>query len=191
MKRLTILSAATACFVAAAAIAEAGDKDKSALNFTMKNINGEEVKLSKKYAGKVVLVVNVASQCGLTPQYKQLQALHEKYAKQGLAVVGFPCNQFGRQEPGSASEIKQFCTENYGVKFDMYSKVAVNGKNACDLYKYLTAQKTKPKGSGKVSWNFEKFLIGRDGKLVARYSPRTKPDDKSVVEQIETQLKKK
>ena len=159
-----------------------------ALAFDMKMLNGEKVNLAKKYKDKVVLVVNVASRCGLTPQYKELQGLHKKYAEQGLAVVGFPCNQFGRQEPGSSEDIQAFCKKNYGVEFDMFEKIEVNGEDACDLYKYLTKLDTKPQSSGKISWNFEKFLIGRDGKVLARFSPRTKPTDKDLIEQLEGAL---
>lgn len=163
------------------------DAPKS-LDFKMKSLDGKDVDLSK-YSGKVVLVVNVASECGLTPQYERLQGLHDKYAKRGLAVLGFPCNQFGRQEPGSSKEIAEFCEANYGVKFDMFSKVDVNGDDACEFYKYLTSLDLKPKGAGKVSWNFEKFLIDREGNVVARFAPRTKPDDPEVLSLIEKSLK--
>ena len=114
-------------------------------------------------------MVNVASECGLTPQYEQLQALHKKYAKDGLAVIGFPCNQFGKQEPGDADKIGSFCKDHYGVEFDMFDKIEVNGPGACPLYKHLTALATKPKGAGDVSWNFEKFLIDRSGKGGRRF----------------------
>jgi glutathione peroxidase len=160
------------------------------LNQEMKTLDGKKVNLAKKYDDKVVLLVNVASKCGLTPQYEQLQALHEKYAEQGLAVVGVPCNQFGNQEPGTAAEISQFCTENYGVEFDLLAKADVNGPNAVPLYKFLTSKETNPKYSGKIAWNFEKFLFNRDGQLVARFSPRVKPDEHEVVEAIETELAK-
>lgn len=183
---------ALACCVALAVsmVPTAQAEDAPALNFKMKSIDGKEVDL-KQYQGKVVLMVNVASECGLTPQYKQLQALHEKYGKQGLAVLGFPCNQFGGQEPGTEDTIKQFCQKNYGVEFDLFSKVDVNGDKACPLYKYLTAVDTKPQGSGKIGWNFEKFLISPEGQVVARFSPRTKPDDPQVVKKIEELLKAK
>lgn len=161
-----------------------------ALQFTMKSLDGKSVDLAK-YQGKVVLFVNVASECGLTPQYEQLQALHDKYHDQGLAIVGVPCNQFGMQEPGSSEEIQQFCKKNYGVTFDLLGKVDVNGANACDLYKHLKALNTKPKGPGEVSWNFEKFLLSRDGEVVARFEPRTKPDAADVTKLIEAELAKK
>jgi glutathione peroxidase len=173
--------------------AEEKKKEKTvtakALSFKMKSLAGKEVDLGK-YQGKVVLVVNVASECGLTPQYEQLQALHEKYADRGLAVLGFPCNQFGKQEPGDSKDIQKFCEANYGVKFEMFSKVDVNGAEACELYKHLTKVDTKPKGSGKVGWNFEKFLLNREGEVVARFDPQTKPDADEVVSLIEKSLKK-
>ena len=160
------------------------------LNFTMKSLDGKDVDLSK-YQGKVVLIVNVASKCGLTPQYKELQALHEKYSKEGLAILGFPCNQFLSQEPGTADQIKEFCRLNYGVSFDMFAKVEVNGDGACDFYKNLTALETKPVGPGKISWNFEKFILGRNGDVVARFTPQTKPDAPEVLKVIEAELAKK
>jgi len=147
---------------------------ESPLDFKVDNIDGESVELSK-YKGKVVVMVNVASKCGLTPQYEKLQALYADHKEDGLMVLGFPCNQFGRQEPGTESEIKSFCQENYGVEFDMFSKLDVNGDEAAPLYKYLTAQEANPKGAGKVKWNFEKFVIGRDGKIAGRFGPRVDP----------------
>ena len=169
---------------------EGSGKVPAALNFKMQTLDGKDVNLSD-YQGKVVLIVNVASRCGLTPQYKELQAMHEKYSGQGLAILGFPCNQFGSQEPGTAEEIKQFCSANYGVKFALFSKINVNGDEACDLYKHLTSLNTQPVGAGKISWNFEKFLVGRQGAVVARFAPRTKPDAAEVVSAIEAELAKK
>jgi glutathione peroxidase len=163
----------------------------SPLSVTMQTLEGQDVNLAEKYSGKVVLIVNVASKCGLTGQYKQLQALHDKYAADGLAVLGFPCNQFGKQEPGSAEEIASFCEKNYGVQFDMFAKIDVNDATASTLYKTLTSIDTQPVGKGKISWNFEKFLIGRDGQVVARFSPRTRPDDPEVLQAIERELAKK
>jgi glutathione peroxidase len=181
--------------VAIASLAMAADKQSkesaSPLAVTMKSLDGKEVNLAERYKGKVVLVVNVASKCGLTKQYKELEALHAKYGKDGLAVAGFPCNQFGGQEPGSSTEIAEFCSKNYGVKFDMYEKIDVNDTGACKLYQTLTSTDTKPTEKGKISWNFEKFLIGRDGQVVARFSPRTAPDAKEVIEAIEKELSKK
>jgi glutathione peroxidase len=164
-------------------------QEKTALQFQMKSLDGKDVDLSK-YAGKVVLVVNVASRCGYTPQYEQLQSLHEKYADQGLAVLGFPCNQFLGQEPGSAAEIREFCTTNYGVTFDMFAKVDVKGDNACDFYRFLTSVDSQPKGAGNIGWNFEKFVLDRDGFVVARFGSSTKPDAKEVVNAIERELAK-
>ena len=158
------------------------------LDFKMRSLDGKQVDLNQ-YKGDVVLVVNVASECGLTPQYTQLQALHEKYGPKGLRVLGFPCNQFGRQEPGSSEEIQEFCSSNYGVTFDLFEKVDVNGEDACPLYQFLTRLDAKPKGAGNVSWNFEKFLINRDGTVVHRFEPQTKPDDPVLVGVIEGELK--
>ena len=149
----------------------------AALNFTVKNISGKEVAL-KDYLGKVVVVVNVASKCGYTPQYEPLQKLHEQYKDKGLAILGFPCNQFGGQEPGTEKDIKEFCEATYGVKFDMFSKLDVKGQKQAPLYKYLTAQDTKPAAKGDVKWNFEKFVIDRNGKVVGRFATRVAPDGK-------------
>ncbi len=181
------LLALTLCTFTCVSYSMAEDKAPPALAFKMDSLEGKPVEL-KKYAGKVVLVVNVASKCGLTPQYTELQSVYSKYKDKGLAVLGFPCNQFAGQEPGTSEEISEFCSKNYGVTFDMFSKVDVNGDKACDFYKYLTSQDTKPQGAGKISWNFEKFLIGRDGKVVARFGPRTEPDAPEVIEAIEKAL---
>lgn len=158
-----------------------------ALDFRVKTIDGQSVDL-EQYRGKVVLIVNVASECGLTPQYAGLQELYEKYQDKGLVVLGFPCNQFGSQEPGTEAEIKEFCSTKYHVTFPMFSKVEVNGEGAAPLYQYLTSQDVDPVGAGKISWNFEKFLIDRDGKLVHRFSPRTTPDAPELVKAIESEL---
>jgi glutathione peroxidase len=178
--------------IAMAGLSLAADKGdaKSAHDFTVKSIQGKEVDLSE-YKGKVLLVVNVASKCGLTPQYEQLQEVHEKYSDKGLAVLGFPCNQFGGQEPGTEAEIAEFCKANYDVSFDLFSKIDVNGDEAHGLYKHLTAADTKPTGKGKISWNFEKFLIDREGNVVARFAPRTSPSDPEVIKAIEAELAKK
>jgi len=161
------------------------------LNEEMETLDGKKVNLAEKYKGQVVLLVNVASKCGLTPQYEQLEAIHEKYGKQGLAIVGVPCNQFAKQEPGTSAEITEFCTKNYGVKFDLLGKVDVNGKEAAPLYKYLTSKESNPDFAGNITWNFEKFLFNRDGKVVARFSPKIKPDAPEVVKAIEAELAKK
>ena len=166
------------------------DKVPAALDFKMKMLNDKEVELSK-YQGRVVMVVNVASKCGLTPQYEQLQALYEKYEPQGLAILGFPCNQFGAQEPGTPQQIEQFCRVNYGVSFPLFAKIEVNGDDAAPLYKHLTALETKPKGPGKIDWNFEKFIIARNGEVVARFAPQTKPDAPELIKVIEAELAKR
>lgn len=168
----------------------AEDKTPAALDFKMKSLTGKDVELSK-YQGKVLLVVNVASACGYTPQYRPMQAMHEKYAGQGLAVLGVPCNQFGKQEPGSEKQIQEFCDTKFGVKFDMLAKVDVNGPGACGLYQHLTKVDTKPEGAGKISWNFEKFVIGRNGAVVARFAPGTEPDAPEVIKVLESELAKK
>jgi glutathione peroxidase len=165
-------------------------KTPPVLNFKMKKIDGKETDLSA-YKGKVVLMVNVASQCGYTPQYEALEGLHEKFSEKGLAVLGFPANEFGMQEPGPDEEIAKFCKDKYDVKFDMFSKVVVKGEGQCPLYKYLTSKETDPKFSGDISWNFEKFLIGRNGKIVQRFPPKAKPDSEEVVKAIEAELAKK
>jgi glutathione peroxidase len=164
-------------------------KVPAALNFKMKNIDGKEVDLSA-FHGKVIMFVNVASECGLTPQYKQLQALYEKYEKEGFVLIGVPANEFGAQEPGSDAEIKTFCEKNYKVTFPMMSKVVVKGKDICPLYDYLTT-KTDKKFQGAIGWNFAKFVVGRNGEVVARFEPRVSPDDSKVIEVIEAELKKK
>jgi len=167
----------------------AADKVPAVLAFEMESIEGKKVPLSK-YQGKVVLFVNVASKCGNTPQYKELQELHEKYGSQGLAIVGVPANEFGKQEPGSNDQIKEFCSAKYKVTFDMLGKVVVKGDGMTPLYQYLTSKETNPKFAGPVSWNFEKFLVGKDGEVIGRFTPKTKPNDPKVIDSIETALKK-
>jgi len=165
------------------------EKVPAVLNFKMDSLAGKPVDLSK-YQGKVLLVVNVASECGLTGQYEGLQSLHKEYADRGLAVLGFPANEFGGQEPGTNAQIANFCKTNYGVEFDMFAKVVVDGDGQCGLYKHLTDKATSP-FPGRVTWNFEKFLIGRDGTIVARFDPNTEPTDDEVVQAIEAALAKK
>jgi len=145
-------------------------------DFNATTLDGKPRKLSD-YKGKVLLVVNTASKCGFTPQYKGLEELYEKYKDKGFAVLGFPSNQFGQQEPGPDSEIAEFCERNYGVTFPMFSKVDVNGDAAHPLFKYLTSEKKGLLGSEAIKWNFTKFLVGKDGKVVDRYAPTTKPED--------------
>ena len=147
----------------------------SIYDFTVKDIAGKAVKLDR-YRGKVLLVVNTASECGFTPQYKGLEALYEKLHGKGLEILGFPCNQFGGQEPGSEKEIAQFCELNYGVTFPMFAKVDVNGANAAPLYKYLKSEKPGLLGSEAIKWNFTKFLVDREGNVVKRYAPNDAPE---------------
>lgn len=143
-------------------------------DFTARTLDGAEKPLAD-YKGQVVLVVNTASKCGFTPQYAGLQELHETYADQGLAVIGFPCNQFGSQEPGDSAEIGTFCQKNFGVTFQMMEKVEVNGSGAHPVYEWLRSEKGGLLG-GKIKWNFTKYLIGKDGQVIERYAPTTKPE---------------
>jgi len=145
-------------------------------DFQTKTIDGADVSLSD-YRGKVLLVVNVASRCGFTPQYKGLEALYRQYNLQGLEILGFPCNQFGQQEPGSEPEIKNFCQTNYDVTFPLFSKIDVNGPNAHPLYKFLEETKPGILGTKAIKWNFTKFLIDRQGRPIKRYSPKDKPEN--------------
>lgn len=180
---------------------------QSIYDFGVKKIDGTETRLSD-YKGKVLLVVNVASKCGLTPQYEGLEGLYQKYREQGLEVLGFPANEFLSQEPGSNAEIQSFCTMNFGVKFPMFEKIVVKGDGKHPLYKFLTSARPeatmKPNGSllaklgsmgllgGKseeVKWNFEKFLVSRSGDVVGRFSPELDPLDPLIVKEIESQLK--
>jgi glutathione peroxidase len=145
-------------------------------DFTAKSLAGEETALST-YRGQVLLIVNTASQCGFTPQYAGLEALYKKLHPKGLTILGFPCNQFGAQEPGSDAEIGAFCEKNYGVSFPMFAKIDVNGDNAHPLYKFLKSEKRGILFTEAIKWNFTKFLVGRDGKVLARYAPNVKPED--------------
>jgi len=162
-------------------------KMKSIYDFTVKDIDGKDVKL-ENYKGKVVLIVNVASKCGFTPQYEGLQKIYTKYKDQGFVILGFPANNFMGQEPGTNEEIKQFCSLNYNVTFPMFSKISVKGKDIAPLYQYLTEKETNPEFSGKISWNFNKFLIDRQGKIVARFGSRAKPESQEVIAAIEKAL---
>lgn len=143
-------------------------------DFSATSIDGQEVDLSS-YDGKVVLVVNTASKCGFTPQYQGLQALQDEYGDQGLVVLGFPCDQFGHQEPGTEDEIASFCERNFGVTFPLFSKIDVNGGDAHPLYQWLKDEQGGLLG-GKIKWNFTKFLVGKDGQVIDRYAPTTKPE---------------
>jgi glutathione peroxidase len=158
-----------------------------ALDFTATGLDGVDVDLSQ-WRGKAVLIVNVASKCGLTPQYTALQKLWTEYSARGLVVLGFPANEFKGQEPGSDAEIQSFCSLNYGVTFPLFSKSVVLGDGQSSLYSWLTRQQTEPVGPGPISWNFEKFLIGRDGQVAARFAPKTTPDDPLVLAALEKVL---
>ncbi|MGA8899851.1 glutathione peroxidase [Bradyrhizobium sp.] len=156
----------------------------SIYDFNAKSLAGEDTPL-KRFEGTVLLIVNTASACGFTPQYKGLEALQQSFGARGFSVLGFPCNQFGRQEPGNAAEIGQFCSSNYAVSFPMFDKIDVNGENAHPLYKYLRGEKSGLLGSS-IKWNFTKFLIDRSGKVVGRYAPTTTPE--SLTKDIEALL---
>ncbi len=154
-------------------------------NINVKDIDGNEYSLSK-FEGKLILIVNVASECGLTGQYSGLQSLYEKYHDQGLVILGFPCNQFGAQEPGSEIEIIDFCTSNYGVSFPMMSKVEVNGSGKHTLYEFLTGDGAM--FPGEITWNFEKFIVDKEGEVASRFSPRKEPLDTEILDLIEKLL---
>jgi glutathione peroxidase len=159
-------------------------------NTPLKNLKGEPVKLAD-YKGKALMVVNVASQCGNTPQYATLEALQKKYEPQGFTVIGFPCNQFGGQEPGTSEEIATFCATNYGITFPIMEKIEVNGANRNEVYKALTPIADASGHSGDIRWNFEKFVVSSDGTKVTRFSPKQKPDDPAVIAAVEQALPKK
>lgn len=157
---------------------------KSVLDFEMRDIDGKDVKL-KKYKGDVLLVVNVASKCGYTPQYEALQATYAKYKDKGFYVLGFPANNFNSQEPGTESEIKEFCTSKFHVTFPMFAKISVKGADQDPLYSFLTSKETNPDFAGDIKWNFSKFLVDRGGKVVARFEPKVTPDSPEVTAAIE------
>jgi len=164
------------------------ETSQSVFAFSAETLDGRQASLGE-FAGKVLLIVNTASQCGFTPQYAGLEKLYRTYKGRGLEVLGFPCNQFGAQEPGSEAEIGAFCQQNYGVSFPMFAKIDVNGEKAHPLYRFLKKEKPGllgPLGGGAIKWNFTKFLVDRDGKVVARYASTTKPD--SLAKDIEKLL---
>jgi glutathione peroxidase len=160
--------------------AEGEAKMTGPLQFKLKDIEGKEVDLGQ-YKGKVVVLVNVASECGYTPQYKGLQALHEKHGKDGVVVIGIPSNEFGGQEPGTNADIKKFCETNYKVTFPMMGKVVIKGEGKVPLYKFLTDKETNPKHAGEVGWNFEKFLIGKDGQVAGRFKSSVDPMSETMI----------
>ena len=158
------------------------------LDFSLNSIDGQAAPLSQ-YRGKVLLLVNVASQCGYTPQYAGLEAIYEKYKSQGLVVLGFPANNFRGQEPGTNEEIKAFCTRKYNVTFPMYSKISVAGEDQAPLYQFLTDTQANPSTGGAIKWNFTKFLVGKDGRVIQRFEPAVKPDSPEVISAVEAALK--
>lgn len=160
--------------------------ENSLHEFVKKDIDGKPVKLAK-FKGKVLLVVNVASKCGLTPQYEGLQKLYTNYKAQGFEVLGFPANEFGGQEPGTNTEIKEFCSTKYNVTFPMFEKIVVKGEGIDPLYQYLIANSDRPKDD--IEWNFSKFLVGKDGKVLKRFGPRTAPNDPELIKALEQALK--
>jgi glutathione peroxidase len=168
-------------------------KPASVLDFTMKDIDGKDVPLAK-FQGKVLLIVNTASQCGYTPQYKGLQEIYQKYKNQGFEILAFPANEFGCQEPGTDDQIKQFCSSNYKVGFPLFSKIVVKGvegKRIHPLYEFLTGEATDPKHAGEILWNFTKFLVNRKGEVVSRYQPDVKPESRELTSAIEKALAEK
>jgi glutathione peroxidase len=167
--------------------ADDAKKPTSVLDFHVKDIDGKDVDLAQ-YKGHVLLVVNTASQCGYTPQYKDMEAVYEKYKDQGLEVLAFPANEFGKQEPGTNDQIKEFCSSKYKVSFPLFSKIVVKGKGIDPLYDFLTSDATNPKFSGAIPWNFTKFLVNRKGEVIARFQPKDKPNSASVTHAIETAL---
>lgn len=172
-----------ACFAAA----DGSERGAGILSHTVQDIDGEPVDL-ERYRGKVLLIVNVASKCGFTPQYEQLQAVFEKYRSQGFVVLGFPSNDFLHQEPGTNEEIKSFCTTKFDVTFDMFAKIHVRGKEQAPLYKQLTSKDENKPYAGGIKWNFTKFLVGRDGRVCGRWAPQTRPDADKVTAAIEREL---
>jgi glutathione peroxidase len=184
--------AASLAFAAHAVVsaADSGKKPGSVLDFHVQDIDGKPVDLSA-FQGKVLLVVNTASQCGLTPQYKDLESIYEKYKGQGFEILAFPANEFGAQEPGSNEEIKEFCSSKYKVSFPLFSKIVVKGKGIHPLYDFLTSESTNPKYAGEIPWNFTKFLVNRKGEVIARFQPREKPSSADVTGAIEKALGEK
>jgi len=182
--------------MAASVVIQAKEKEKvskpdripSIYDFSVADIDGKRVKLDQ-FRGKTMLVVNVASQCGYTPQYEGLQKIYSKYKERGLVVLGFPANNFGAQEPGTDQEIKTFCSTKYNVTFPMFSKISVKGVDQHPLYKFLTVEMTDPKFAGEITWNFNKFLVDRQGNIVARFDSKDTPESDKVVAAIEQALK--
>ncbi len=188
MDKLVALASVVLLF-AVLNVARAEDP-KSPLDFKVTSIDGKPVDLAD-YKGKVIMMVNVASQCGNTHQYKGMEDLYKKYHDKGFVVLGFPANEFGAQEPGTNAEIAEFCKTNYSVDFPMFSKIVVKGEKIAPLYDFLTSPKTDPNYAGAIKWNFEKFLIGRNGQVAGRFEPKAKPESPEIVKIVEGELEKK
>ncbi|MGA2422110.1 MAG: glutathione peroxidase, partial [Candidatus Acidiferrum sp.] len=175
------------CFLFLFAAGAVMAADKSVYDFTLNSIDGQPAPLAA-YKGKVVLLVNVASRCGFTPQYTALEAVYEKYKDRGLVIVGIPANNFGSQEPGTNQEIKTFCSSKYNVTFPMMAKISVKGSDQAPLYQFLTDKTAHPETGGDIQWNFTKFLVGADGRIVARFEPNVTPDSPQITSAIEAAL---
>lgn len=191
MNRLRLFALGPAIALLAATATFADDKPQegpnSVLSFNVKDIDGQDVDLSQ-YRGDVALIVNVASECGYTPQYEGLEQIYKRYKDRGFTVLGFPANEFGQQEPGTNAEIKQFCTSKFGVTFPMFSKIIVKGPGIHPLYQFLTSEQTNPEHAGEIPWNFTKFLVNRQGEVIARFAPKDKPESEVVTQAIEQAL---
>jgi len=194
VNRILIALALASGICAVGCVAEGPETTKQAempvtniYDFTMRDIDGKDVSLST-FKGKVLLIVNVASKCGFTGQYAGLEKLYQTYQGKGLVILGFPANDFLGQEPGTEAEIKSFCTLTYGVTFPMFAKISVKGKAMHPLYRFLTSQETDPEFSGRITWNFNKFLVSRSGRVIGRFGSTTKPDDAKLVAAIEQAL---
>lgn len=190
MKTLILTALLSGVLMVSGCCCPSKDKEKPVndlYDIEVQTIAGETIKLDR-YRGRPLLIVNTASKCGFTGQYEGLQKLYETYQEKGFLILGFPSNDFLRQEPGSNEDIASFCTINYGVSFPMFSKIAVKGKDAHPLYRYLTDKTSNPEFGGKISWNFNKFLISREGRVINRFGSRTKPMDKDVINAIEKAL---
>lgn len=191
MTRILIAIALIAAFGAGNLIAaKPPKKAKTIYDFTVKDIDGNDVKL-KKFKGKVALVVNVASKCGYTPQYEGLQAIYQKYKDQGFVILGFPANNFREQEPGTNAEIKEFCESKYKVTFPMFAKISVKGDDQEPLYQFLTSKESNPQFAGDITWNFNKFLVDKNGKIIARFTSKDTPQSDAVTQAIEKALAQK
>ncbi|WP_422930170.1 glutathione peroxidase [Singulisphaera sp. PoT] len=190
LDRIIPLLLVTVSLISVATVAPAEEpakKPESVLSFQMKDIDGKTVDLAK-YKGEVLLIVNTASQCGLTPQYDALEDIYEKYKAQGFEILAFPANEFGNQEPGSDDQIKTFCSSKYNVTFPLFSKIKVKNEGIHPLYQFLTSKETNPKFAGPIGWNFAKFLVNRKGEVIARFEPKEKPDSEAITKEIEKAL---